>query len=107
MAKPTIVNITHLSKNGITVKTTDSKSFFAHCLIPAGLLSITASSAQMSIYELAEIIAGCFEPNSTFYGVKSVTFTYNNVTTNVSHDELLLNPNSVVTKWENARVSNT
>ena len=106
MAKPTVVKITRLSLDGATVKTTDDKTFFVHSLSPMnGVLTITASSAGMSIHELSEIVSGCFEPDSTFEGVNWVTFTFGFVTVTVTSGEARNNPDYVVSKWEKAKAT--
>jgi hypothetical protein len=67
-----------------------------------GVLTITAPMGSMTIYELADIIAGCFYVSSTFRNVKWVTFTFNTITVTVTLGEAIGNADYIVSKWKKA-----
>ncbi|MBE5813329.1 MAG: hypothetical protein E7314_06750 [Clostridiales bacterium] len=103
MALPTIVKITGINVHGAIVKTTNEKSFYVNSFTPMnGVLDITAPMGSMTIYELAEIVSGCFEPDSTFENVKWVTFKFNTITVTVTLGEARWNTDYVVQKWKKA-----
>ena len=97
-----IVKITRIEKDGVWVRTGRNhfkvKSF---CGAPKELV-IEASMGNMTIYELSEIISGCFEAASTFKGVRVVTFTFNTITVKVTAGEAWGNPEYIVNKWSKA-----
>ena len=103
MAKATIVRIISLNENGAEVITDAGKSFLVNSFAPMnGVLKITAPMGNMTIYELAEIVSGCFDANSTFVNVYWVTFTFNTITVTVTLGEALGTPDYVVSKWKKA-----
>ena len=103
MAKATIVKITSLTANGAEVTAENGKSFIVNSFAPMnGVLAITAPMGSMTIYELAEIISGCFYVSSTFKNVKWVTFTFNTITVTVTLGEAFGNPDYIVSKWKKA-----
>ena len=103
MAKATIVKITSLNANGAEVTAENGKSFIVNSFAPMnGVLTITAPMGSMTIYELAEIISGCFYASSTFKNVKWVTFTFNTITVTVTLGEAFGNPDYIVSKWKKA-----
>ena len=103
MSKATVVRITSLNADGAEVITDAGKSFIVNSFAPMnGALKITALMGSMTIYELAEIISGCFHHTSTFVNVKWVTFTFNTITVTVTLGEARDNPDYVVSKWKKA-----
>lgn len=98
----TIVKIIRIEKDGIVVRSGRKcfkvKSF---CGAPKELV-IEVTMGNMTIYELAEIVSGCFEASSTFAGVRLVTFTFNTIAVKVTSGEALGNPEYVVNKWSKA-----
>ena len=98
----TIVKITRIKKDGVVVQS-GSKHFKvkSFCGAPKELV-IEVSMGNMTIYELSEIVSGCFEADSTFKGVRLVTFTFNTITVTVTAGEALGTPEYVVNKWKKA-----
>lgn len=105
MAKPTIITIRRFYPGGIHVKWENSylmiKSFNF-----SNHLKINVSETAMTIYDLAEFVLGCFEPQSTFIDVKQVTFTFLSATVSITHDEAIGNPAYIVNKWQKALEKN-
>lgn len=95
----TIVKITRIEKDGVVVQS-GSKHFKvkSFCGAPKELV-IEVQMGDMTIYELSEIVSGCFEADSTFKGVRLVTFTFNTITVKVTAGEAWGNPEYVVNKW--------
>lgn len=114
MLKATIIaKIKNLSESGAEVITDTGKSFLVNCFFDSsfsvnsfvhlnGVLNITAPMGSMTIYELAQIVCGCFEPDSTFVEVKMVEFTFNTVKSEITRQEVLYGPDYVVRKWKKA-----
>lgn len=104
MLKATVVKITSLNENGAEVITDSGKSFFVNSFAPMnGALTLTAHKGDMTIYEFAEIVSGCFDANSTFVNVKWIAFTFNTIKVIVTLEKALGNPDYVVSKWEKAK----
>lgn len=103
MSKSTIVRIKSLNADGAEVITDAGKSFIVNSFAPMnGVLEITAPMGSVTIYELAEIVSGCFDATSTFVNVCWVTFTFNTVTVTVTLGEAKDDPDYVVSKWKKA-----
>ena len=101
MAKPTIVKIKRIYPNGVHVDW-QGKNLLVKSFTSPGNIELFASTSAMTIYDLAHFVLGCFEPQSTFTDVKKVTFTFNNVTVTIAHDEANDNPEYIVDKWKKA-----
>lgn len=103
MSKATIVKITSLNADGAKAITDAGKSFIVNSFAPMnGVLKIAALMGNMTIYEFAEIISGCFHHTSTFDNVKWVTFTFNTITVTVTLGEAMSGPDYIVSKWKKA-----
>ena len=101
MTKPTVVKIISLGANDAKVKTSDNKIFYVNSLTATnGVLNIIASAACMNIYELSQIVVGCFEPDSTFENVNTITFTLSGVSVTVTKTEAQNNPEFIIKKWK-------
>lgn len=103
MAKATIVKISSIRPNGIGVWWND-KPFTISAFDGYGtnLKVIAPPSEIIRIHQFAEFIIGCFESCSTFYGVESITFTFEKVTVTVHKKEAKDNPAYVIEQWEKA-----
>ena len=101
MVKATIVKMIGVNENGVVVRC-GSEYFTVKSLDKErGTLEIDATTIS-TIYETADIVKGCFEANSTFEGVRWVTFKFNTITVTVTLGEALGNSKYIVDKWKKA-----
>lgn len=86
MAKPTIAKLVHsTSSAGLEFVTAKGQTFYVRSF--DGKTLMLMPSIGMTMLEFAEIIAGCFEPRSTFKGVEKVTFTFNSPKISIKKEE--------------------
>ena len=107
MAKATIVKITMMNERGTVVCTSNEKFFTIRSIRNPGVLDIEAPSPSddLSISEFAEIVVGCFNPQSSFSNIDWINFTYDDVTVNVTRGEAINYPlEYIVNKWDKAHM---
>ena len=97
MAKITTVKIKKVSNEGTIVYTPDNEFFIIKSLDEGVLHIENIPDNNVTIQRLAEIASGCFEVYSSFFGVRWINLTYNNVTVHVTKSDPV---GYIVTKWE-------
>jgi hypothetical protein len=86
MAKATIAKLRYGTQTyGMNFETADGISFVVTKLYN-GILYLE-QGLDSTIHEMAEIVAGCFEPRSTFLNVKEVIFTFNRKEVSIRKEE--------------------
>jgi len=99
MAKATIAKLTYATRlYGMNFKTTEGLEFIVR-KFSNNVLEIEPSLFSTA-YDMAKIVAGCFESRSTFAGVKQVTFTFNGKKVSVKKEENAT-PEMIYMKWYN------
>jgi hypothetical protein len=100
MAKATIAKLRYGTQTyGMNFETADGISFVVTKL-DNGILHLE-QGLDTTIHEMAEIVAGCFEPRSSFLNVKEVIFTFNRKKVSVKKEENAT-PEMIYKKWYNA-----
>lgn len=90
----TIATLHNVSSCGKEFKTPEGTRFFLKSC-ENGELSIKASYG--TITEFCNLVAGCFEPGSTFYGVTTIKMNFNGIKLFVSAEDA--NPEVIRKKW--------
>jgi len=100
MAKATIAKLVHsTSSAGLEFVTTQGYTFYVRSF--DGVVLKLSPGIHTSILEFTEIVAGCFEPRSSFKNVNEVIFYFNGKKISVKKEENLT-PEKIYARWNYA-----